>query len=252
MYRDGYKTMMINNITGSSSLHTNCEPDDSTAILANVHDFISQCKDQSTDGMGDLDIPIDYERFVDSDDSVDFHSLPEGEDRLMKFEEVNTFNSDLSLVKTKLNLIESEAGSHNAAKVCQKVFKHMKCDSCRDHLNLMGDAGLITTVQEVLCKIHEKIPSICFEHELKEKLLTHIQSIDIDPIGCREHEDELAIKIKKSAVDQAISLFCSDVNKILSGTITILPDNPNSIQKLAFEHRRKKRGIGKHSDIFNC
>lgn len=45
-YRTGYATMLINNMTGTNSMRTNCQPDDSTAILTNIHEFISVCQQQ--------------------------------------------------------------------------------------------------------------------------------------------------------------------------------------------------------------
>ncbi|XP_037037374.1 uncharacterized protein LOC119075089 [Bradysia coprophila] len=48
-YRTGYTTMVINNITGTNSLYSNCQPDDSESILTNIHEFISVCQEQPHD-----------------------------------------------------------------------------------------------------------------------------------------------------------------------------------------------------------
>lgn len=272
-YRTGYMTMTIINISGTNSLHANCQPDQSTPILANIHDFISKCKGQSID-TNDLS---NNQSFMDADDIILFDPQSEEEfeeEASMNYKDLNTMiifdpESDLSdeehsltereetiafnaqSLETKVDFIEFEAVSYASSLICQKLIKFTKCEECKNNLQSMAETALISCVEKVLCRLNEIIPHICYEESLKKKLLNHIQSIEIDDIGCSEHNQEISEKIKHLGADHIILTFCNGINKILSGKTEILPLHANNIQKLAYEQRIKKKRIGKYTDIFN-
>lgn len=264
--------MTIINISGSNSLHANCQPDQSTPILDNIHDFISKCKDQSIDTNNLSNNQI----FMDVDDIIVFDPQyeEEVETELVNYKDLNTMiaydpESDLSdeerslterqdtiafnaqSLETKVDFIEYEAISHASSLICQKLIKFTKCEECKNNFQSIAETVLISSVEKVLCRLNEIIPHICFEDSLKKKLLNHIQSIKIDFIGCSEHDQEISQKIKNLGADHIILTFCNDINKILSGKTETLPINHNHIQKLAYEQRIKKKRIGKYTDIFN-
>lgn len=107
----------------------------------------------------------------------------------------------------------------------------------------------------VLCGLIKIIPHFCSENHLKKKLIANIESINISILGCPDHNLEITQKTKELCADNIIVSFCYDINSYLSGKKYILPEDHNHIQKLAFDaydQKRKKKKVGKYSDLFNA
>lgn len=62
-------------------------------------------------------------------------------------------------------------------------------------------------------------------------------------IGCELHRNEFMNEIKEITIKVAIERFTQQINKILSGKVTVATDDP--IQRQALEFRTKKKHIGK-------
>lgn len=150
-----------------------------------------------------------------------------------------------------VELVEAESVSKAAIKVCQKLFRLTKCLECKLHFELTDKDAAILSIEKILFSLRKIIPYVCFERFLKRVLLGHIKSDHVDIFGCVEHNDGIQMKTKCIAVEYVILTFCNGVNKFFSNKTKILPKVSNRIEKLAFEHQAKHRGIGKHSDINN-
>lgn len=262
-YRTGYTTMVINNITGTNSLRSNCQPDGNTAILSNIHEFISKNQDANSSSIiqpillnhdnvsSFAEIQLETENFdsiilfdpEDENTSTDIH--PRAGETIYNYSESLETSVDLS------EFVQSEVVSNDATWVTQTLFRTSKCIECKDYFDLMDRNTTLLSVERLLRSINSTIADICFQESIKAKLLTSVQLMKIHIIGCPDHVDVTERKLKRLAVDRAVLSFCNNINKILSGKMESLPDNPTTIQTLAFQHRTKKRGIGKYSDLFN-
>lgn len=262
--------MTINNITGSNSLRSNCEPDSSASILSNIHEFI---------------LDRDKEEFVDmdTDDLVVYNPMYESgsDEETYGVKDFIVYNSDSSDVEmdlanskviskindvnelivfdpefedVQLNFFEESYFSQSSSVICQKLKKLTKfslCDGCKTSF-ITDESILMLHCKKVLCFLFDVIPHLCLEMNLKKKLLAKISLLAT--IGCPDHELEIDQKIKELCVDHTINSFIHNINQFLSGKIDILPEKCNIIQKLAFakyDQRRKKKKIGKHSDLFD-
>ncbi|KAG4076302.1 hypothetical protein HA402_000642 [Bradysia odoriphaga] len=256
-YRTGYATMLINNITGTNSLRANCQPDNSTSMLTNIHEFISACQQQNRDnalypeaelisrGCDNLSLLVEKEECdsmivfdpeTDDDDSnLVFHTSDESDDGIATNRIAN------------VNLSQTEIISNDANWVFQKLFKTSHCNDCTENFNLMDPKAALMSIEKLLGSINKTLAEVCSENSVKQKILLSVESANINVIGCADHIDVIERKVKNLAVDRTILSFCTNINQFLSGKITSLPENPSIIQKLAFEHRNKKKGIGKYA-----
>lgn len=287
--------MTINNITGGNSLHSNCQPDQCSSMLTNIHDFITEWKGQENPSLMDMEIDnpslFDVERNFNTtsvfESQCDLpvkelnHSLtnthsftttfissksPPANETLVNVEDVDYVNAmivfdpefetnvasnfdDQSAV-SRIELISRESISYASSRICQKLFKFTKCEDCKTNFELMDEASAILSVERVLRSLNIIIPDICHQDSLKKQLMQRISSIQILFIGCEDYNDEIIHKTKILCVSLAIQTFSNNINSILSGKITTLPDNPNFIQKVAYTERIKKKRMGKYSDIY--
>lgn len=265
--------MTINNITGGNSLHSNCQPDQcSSSMLTNIHDFITECKGQSksndvSKNPNPMNIEIDNHTsfgvepksqiigpmiasenqiLVDIEDDEDLNTII-----VFEPETNGSSNVDEQLLESRIELINRGAISNASSRICQKMFKFTKCVECKQHFELMDETSALLSVERVLTSLNIIIPDICHQDSLKQKLIKEIPSVQIHFIGCSDHNEEIIQKIKNLCVAQVIQSFSDNINNILSGKIKTLPDNPNYLQKLAYEERMRKKYIGKYSDIYN-
>lgn len=260
-YRTGYTTMVINNITGTNSLRSNCQPDGNTAILSNIHEFISISQDTNNSSLiqpkllGHADVSS-LKAVPSETDSFDLMIQFDPEDEeyvssLTDIQPTEKVNNNSDALPTSVELSQSEVVSYDATWVTQKLLRTTSCKECKNNFDLMDRNATLMSVEILLENLNSTIANICFQESIKAKLLTSVQSFKIHVIGCADHVDLTERKLKVLAVDRIVLSFCNNINKILSGKIVSLPDKPNPIQKLAFQHRIRKRGIGKYSDLFD-
>lgn len=261
--------MIINNVTGTNSLHTNCEQDNSTSILENIHEFIVDCNKEVSKDMMDTDEIIAFDpnyhsgfdqEYLDIDDMIVFDPEPDVE---MIFTESNVVSKredaddlimfDPDFQNDTNNYFENESFARASSVICRKLIKITHCEECKNILH-DTETSLIENCTKILRGLSQVIPHICSEQSIKKKLLASIESIKVDTLGCPDHFLQVTQKFKEMSADDSILSFCYDINSYLSGKTTVLTLNHNPIQKLAFhqfDQKRKKRKIGKYSDIFN-
>lgn len=63
-------------------------------------------------------------------------------------------------------------------------------------------------------------------------------------IGCELHRNEFITELKRITITVTIERFTQQINKILSGKVTVATDD--LMQKKALEFRSKKKHIGKY------
>lgn len=144
--------------------------------------------------------------------------------------------------------------------------EHCKCTleaycPLDDHdiiLTLEGSFGRITRALtyptllfmskfKLLFKIFQMVlPSICHEKKLLQKLLSHVENIELDGLGCKEHCHDIYQKLKQFTAKLCIQTFTKEVNAILSRKTVDLPPNSSEIHKSAFDIVKKRKGIGKY------
>lgn len=234
-YRSGYTTIILNNLTTPKSTSTNCEQDESFALLTDVHELIVQrMASASADETHELDAPL---------------------------QDVIMF--DPQFTKTELNFFEQESLSRNSTLICSKVAARSFCETCRSTL-LRSDNDydsptsiFISFFQKVFRVAVQIVPSFAEEKFLKKILVPEVKKVltgedDGKGIGCVEHNTEIIDRIVECTVVYAITVFCKSVNDLLYGKLRELPSDPNPIEELAHEFWKKKKRIGKHSDIFSA
>ncbi|XP_037039348.1 uncharacterized protein LOC119076598 [Bradysia coprophila] len=267
-YRTNYATMVINNITGTNSLHSNCEQDQSVSILQHIHDFVVSCNKEPSAVASNVDEIIAFDPIENY--SSDHENCDNDMEEMIVFEPRH--NDNITLVESKVashmanfddlivfdpqpeNELESyfEIGSLSriSGSIYRKLIKPIHCQNCKNVLPMI-ETSFIENCTKVFRRLNCAIPHICFETSLKKKLITNVESIATDTMGCPDHDLEMTLKMKELCVYEAITSFCYDINRYLSGKINVLPMGHNHIQELAIIHKRKTKKIGKYSDIFN-
>lgn len=251
--------MIINNVSGTNSLKANCQPDESKAIFPSIHEFISLYEKQPKDSINASDVDRTLIGCDDENASLEFGSDMELFDSIIfvdtEAEDLNVQSESDTAEFVETNVVhvqnQFEMISNDASRICQKFFKATKCSDCKENFDLMDRHAALSSVEQLLCCLNKTVADICSQELIKKTLLHSVQEVKVLVLGCLEHVDVIERKVKSLAVEHVLLSFCTNINKILSGKITTLPDKPSVVQKLAFEHRNKKRGIGKFSDQFN-
>lgn len=239
-FRSGYTTIILNNLTSSKSRSTNCEQDGSSALLTDVHDLIVQ-------------------RMTNMDSQHQHHTDA-------SFQDIITF--DPQFTKAELSFFEHESLSKNSNLICSKVVARSFCENCRRTLLCSGPSTtgydlqypspiFIALFQKVYRIAIQVVPSFS-EEKLLKKILTIevkkklIEENDGKGVGCADHNEEIFDTIIDCTIVYAITVFCKNVNNFLYGKVRELPLDANPIEELAHEFWKKKKRIGKHSDIFSA
>lgn len=233
-FRSGYTTIILNNLTSSKSKSSNCEQDDSFALLNDVHELIA--KRMESFAPAETDHPV------------------------APFQDVIMF--DPQFTKTELNFFELESLSKTSNLICEKVATRSFCENCRSTLLSSSENDseyptptFTTFFQKVFRVAVQIIPSFAEEKLLKKIVVSEVKKVltggdDGKGIGCVDHNKEIVDTTVECTVIYAITVFCKNVNDLLYGKLRELPSDPNHIEELAHEFWKKKKRIGKHSDIF--
>lgn len=262
---------MINNLSSTNSIYRNCESDASIPLLNNLHELI-----------------VNYKKNENSD-AIAFQTDGDNETKLMQNIAIDPLFSvaDVNFVEDKAISCDSSVICRKLLKIthCQDCINTLQTSNPQAQTNednlAFGNPNATTTFIDILratdpqAQIDEDnfsfgsptatftrnfknlhrivkdiIPSLCAEKNLKKKIIAHIETLEFDEIGCPQHETILTSKLKELTVHFGIILFCKNINSILSGKITSIPVYANNIENLALSIKKKRKNIGKHSDIF--
>lgn len=236
LFRPGYTNLILTNLTSQHSISANCEDDGNKSLLRNVCELYDDptliMKDnEPEESNGDGELAINLE--VTNDELVE------------------------------LKFIEGEALVAESGKVCKSITTSTKCELCKStiesHCPLSGHRIItaidldipILTYPTVLfiCRfkllfktVETLLPFVCQEKKLFQKIIASLKNVDLEGIGCREHETEIGLKMKKLAVKSCVTNF---INGILTKKIVDPLPNQTVIHKKAFEILKKKKGVGK-------
>lgn len=244
-YRSAYTTTIVNNLSSIKSISSNCEDDNGILLLNNLHELLLS-DEKSKKGN------IVVEAINDEVESL----------HLIVFDP--QFNED------ELSFLEKEELSNSASFICKKILIDTKCKHCRlslqsnfktndlnvSHVNAVNDtlmypsSNFMVHFVNAMSFTNQAIPDLCAERELKKKILSALQEISVDGLGCAKHNHEVTELFMNYIVIYAINAFCKNINDYLSGKITSLPFKYNFIQELAQIFRLKRKHKVKYTDIF--
>lgn len=226
--------MIVNNLTGTNSIGSNCEEDKSIALLNNIDELLLNYKKLPT-------------KEIQNEDEI-----------------LETVVFDQIFAEEELDFVEEESISNASSVVCQKLLKLTDCSECKRKLQAPSAVSERTSnlditlpsqmfkryFKNIFCGANLVIPYLCSEVSLMKKVKSYIDPIQVSEIGCLKHDIEMSMKLKQCTVHYALIKFCKNINSFLSGKTTVLPSFHNHIQELAYEFRLKRKRIGKYSDIF--
>lgn len=223
-------------------MYTNCEVDASVPLLNNVHDLI-----------------LDYKKNARSPDD---ERIDEDIDRENGHQDIII---DPLFSVQDMHFVEDKALSYESSNICRKLLQLTNCEDCintihyADHLSEINEdyisSGIPTPTfnqnfKNLVRVINDIIPLLCSQKCLKLKILSHINMLELDKIGCPHHETTVTQKLKELCVHFGIISFCKNINNILTGKVKSIPAHANNMEKLAYSFNEKRKNIGKHSDIF--
>lgn len=240
-FRSGYTTSLINNLTSSNSIYTNCENDASVPLLQNIHELIAQ-----------------YEKSASNDNGVDSGNRG----NMCDIDGLNPEGIDIDPLFTvpDMNFLDSKGMVYESSHICRKLVQKVDCQDCLctiltvqedDSLSFKSPSDTFIQIFKSLQNvINDIIPRLCAEKSLKKKILSLLETLRIEKIGCSEHADVIMLNLKELCIHFGIVLFCQNINNILSGKIKSIPPHANNIQVLALDFKKTRKNIGKYSDIF--
>lgn len=253
-FRTGFTTMVINNFCNKYSIHSNCEDDMSIPLTVDFHKFLMDYKDKEQSSYLE-DIVLDQQFSEPNQSNHNSNLVDTGE--ISKLENIGL---DPLFTVPDFNFVEDEAMSYLSSEICRNLIQITDCQDCIDNLQTteISDSIIIRNPSAIFkrnfkylyCAISNTIPNLCSEKSIAQKMLSNIESINMDDVGCPEHNTMILSKLKLYSVRHGIISFCNNINSLLSGNITIVPPKPNHIQDQALIFKEKRKHIGKHSDIF--
>lgn len=225
----------MNNLIGPISLDANCEDDKSVALLSDIDALL-----------------LDSEILFQNTNEIQEEN-----------EILETIVFDPIFTEEELVFVENASVSRASSVVCRKLLPLIDCSDCKCKMQtstILSETDqsldIIRPSQQfqnqfkrVFCGVNQAIPDLCSEKSVMKKVLASVDKIEVTEIGCRDHNEELTMKLKQCTINYALIKFCNNVNNLLSGKISILPPNYNDIEKEAFIFRLKRKK-GKYSDIF--
>lgn len=245
--------MYVNNLTSSHSAKTNCEQDFSKPLLKDAHELFLKSNRVNYD-KGDN--PINDINNINCNDNET--------SKTAEFGSIIIFDPIFS--ENEISTANTEALENVSSLVCQKIVKAIKCEQCiatletssaniesNKHNGLKYPSSLfIHNFKETICGINQVLPHICAERCVKKQLLDCIARIQTKKMGCSKHSEEVRLKFMEHCAAYGIIAFCKNINDLLNGKNTILPPDFNSLEELAYIFHKKKKHIGKQSDVFQC
>lgn len=273
-FRAAFTTVFVNNLSSTHSIKSNCEPDWSTPLLTDIHYLLlKKNNDESNTTNIDLTDTEDIHDIILKNTNVESNtpnivkdnSITPDSNIVDEFEN-ETYDSIIfqpEFSEQELNFINEEAISNLSTLVCNKLLKATMCDECRSTLetssNLIHEENdikypsnlFVQNFKKIFCNIDESLQYICAEKCLKKKVVESLENVKLEEMGCPEHFVEMKLKFKEFSTIFGIISFCKRVNNLLSGKNKVYSDNFNLMEQLAFTCYKKKKGIGKYSDIYN-
>lgn len=242
-FRSGYITSILNNLTSSNSLKSNCEKDASTSLLNDFQTFI-----------------LNHKKLVTSDDK-DISDKNENFCGEYDFSETIVFEPEVS--EEELNFVENEEMTFISSLICDRLLQGTRCKECTNNIQTFSKESahhiietssiaisypsetFISNLKKLMCAINYLLPEMCTKTPLKKSLVDDIKNIILDKMGCEEHNELLKVEFINLTAHYAITTFCKNINDLLSGKTKILSDKLKEVQiyKVAFAYRKKNKKL---------
>lgn len=249
-FQSGFTNLVVNGITSKNSLKGNCQNDNGFPLLKDINEIY---ENENT-------LDFDIEASTSDNNSNETLEPIQVEENEIQFDE--------TITDFDLNFCENEALVLASGKVCEKISRTTKCERCKHTLEAykqLNDHGIISTFDnisesrlltyptllftskfKVLFKLTEMLlPSICHERKVFGKLLSLLENVELDGIGCNNHTSEISHKLKTLTIQICVQTFTKEINAVLSRKTKELRSNPNEMLRKAFDIAKKKKGIGK-------
>lgn len=120
-------------------MHSNCQPDQSPAILKSIHDFITEYKNKPIESVD----PGAESNDVESDYLVEFDSSS------AHLEEMETVCLNVQSPASGNEMAEYESISEVSSRIFRKLFKGTKCHECTGNFELMDEREAILSVPRI-------------------------------------------------------------------------------------------------------
>lgn len=242
-FRPGYTNLILTNLTSQHSIYSNCEEDGDRSLLKNVCELYDDLNTFMTDS-------------IDND----------AEAKMDVGEELVKLEVDIDGL-FEMSSVENEAMALISGTACKDVIASTKCESCINTLEAycpLESHRAINAIDSVIPRltyptllfmnrfkllyqsVEITLPFVAHEKNLFRKLIASLSDVDVVGIGCKEHRDEIACKMKKVAINICLANFIKQINGILTKKIVEPLPGQSVIHSKAFEILKKKRGIGKH------
>ncbi len=239
-FRSAYITTILNNLTVSNSMKSNCEKDNSTPLLRNFDRIMLKSKNAVPKASYEM---IDFYDEQFSSDLISFDpQLPE------------------------INVIETEELNYLSSLVLDRLLKNIDCELCINSLqtvskesvddilslNSRPSATFILNFKKVWFGMNGLLPNLCAERPLKKILVYNVNDIILDNMGCRKHNEKIKTELLDITAIQAIKEFCKTINDLLSKKTNVLPEQYKGIQiyEVALSFRKSNKKVGKYTDLF--
>ncbi|CAK1593758.1 unnamed protein product, partial [Parnassius mnemosyne] len=239
-FEGAFKTLLINNITSSHSVGSNCEKDDSVC-LQSLKCFLINPKDNNT--------------ATECEDEVDYAHLY-----------IDPINTDALLAsKTPMDIEKCAAIGYCSGWIAQLAKKHVfkNCITCRHDLEA---EDLLNFHKFIKMKEYENKKWLCYptralfdffaqvEHIsieiLKDRAKNYISkyiklimtvNLNFNFLTCLLHKNDLTDYLINKSTFFFINNWCKDVNNVLTGKITFWDVN-DPMKEKAHRHYSKNKG----------
>lgn len=243
-FSSAYKTLMLNNLTTSHSIGSNCEEDFSEGALASYNLLFSKINNDDTQNI--------YREPRVADGLVKNKSVCTPELSYLKFQ---TQNYIAGFIIKKLNTILFKNCKICIRQICtDSVSKSHDLVIAREYneqLNLKyPNVSFCRLIQGITDLIYLQLPSICHRLDYKLVLISKIQEqFNVNIINCPIHSEHFENKILNFSIKLLTNHWCVEVNRILNGKKKINSNEKDNI-KIAAANRYNKFSKFKSKTIF--
>ncbi|XP_050066474.1 uncharacterized protein LOC126555621 [Aphis gossypii] len=244
-FSSAYKTLMLNNLTTSHSIGSNCEEDFSEGALASYNLLFSS--------------------MINNDDTQNIYHEPRVDDGLVKnksactpelsYLKFQTQNYIAGFIIKKLNTILFKNCKICIGQICTnsvgKSHDLMLAREYNEQLNLKyPNVSFCRLIQGITDLIYLQLPSICHRLDYKLVLISKIQEqFNLNILNCPIHSEHFENKILNFSIKLLTNHWCVEVNRILNGKKKKNSHEKDNI-KIAAANRYNKFSKFKSKTIF--
>lgn len=243
-FSSAYKTLMLNNLTTTHSVGSNCEEDLSEGTLASYQILFSNSSDDNTENQNHMP------RVADGLVKSKTVCTPD-----LSYLKLQTQNYVAGFIIKKLNQILFKNCKICLSQICtNNISKPHEITMAREYnkqLNLKyPNLTFCHLIQGITDLIFAQLPSICHRLDYKTILMSKIQEqFNLEIISCPVHSSDFKTKILNYSIKLITNHWCVEINRILNGKKKINANEKDHI-KIAAASRYNKFSKFKNKTIF--